>query len=77
MRPIIIRDKLSLLSTKSHGNKSKLRVGKISLEESLSKVTNSSIMENPQFGRVSGCCYGYCDKLCDWWIKLSALNMIG
>ena len=38
---------------------------------------NSSILENPQFGRVSGCCYGYCDKLCDWWIKLSALNMIG
>ena len=25
----------------------------------------------------SGGCYGYCDKLCDWWIKLSALNMIG
>ena len=24
-------------------------------------------------------CYGYCDKLCGWWIrpKLSALNMIG
>ena len=49
----------------------------ISLEESLSKVTNSSILENPQFGRESGCCYGYCDKLCDWWIKLSALNVIG
>ena len=31
----------------------------------------------PKFGRVSGCCYGYCDKFSDWWIKLSALNMIG
>ena len=38
---------------------------------------NSSILENPQFGRVSGCCYGYWDKLCDWWIKLRAINMIG
>ena len=47
------------------------------LAELLSKVTNSSILENPQFGGVSDCCYGYCDKLCDWWIKLSALNMIG
>ena len=44
---------------------------------SLSNVTNLSILENPQFGRVSGCCYGYCDKFCDWCIKLSALNMIG
>ena len=50
---------------------------RVSLAESLSKVTNSYILENPQFGRVSGCCYGYCDKLCDWWIKLSALNKIG
>ena len=40
-------------------------------------ITNSSILENLQFGRVSVCCYGYCDKLCDWWIKLTALNMIG
>ena len=36
-----------------------------------------SILENSQFGGVSGCCYGYCDELCDWRIKLSALNMIG
>ena len=40
-------------------------------------LQNSSILENPQFGRVGSCCYGYCDKFCDWWIKLSALNMIG
>ena len=32
--------------------------------ESLSKVTNSSILEDHQIGRVSGRCYGYCDKLC-------------
>ena len=40
-------------------------------------VTNLSILQNPQFGRVGGCCYGYWDKFCDWWIKLRALNMIG
>ena len=28
----------------------------------------SSILENPQFGRVIGYCYNYCDKFCDWWI---------
>ena len=22
-----------------------------------------------KFGRISGCCYGYCDKLCDWWLE--------
>ena len=32
------------------------------------------ILENLQFGRVSGCCYGYCDKFCAWCIKLSALT---
>ena len=51
-------------------------------EKQLSRTTssvlkNSSILENPQFGRVSGRCYGYCDRLCDWRIMLSALNMIG
>ena len=40
------------------------------LAESLFKVANSSILENPQFGKVSGCCCGYCDKLWNWWIKL-------
>ena len=43
---------------------------------SLSNVNNSPILENSQFGRVSGC-YGYWDKFCDWWIKLRALNVIG
>ena len=44
---------------------------------SLPNVTNSSILENPQFGRVGGWCYSYCDKFCDWWIKLSAFNLTG
>ena len=44
--------------------------------ESLAKVTNSFILENTQLGWVSSCCFGYCDKLCDW-IKLNAHNMIG
>ena len=38
----------------------------ISSAETLSNVTNSSILGNPQFVRVSGCCYGYCDNVCDW-----------
>ena len=29
------------------------KIWKISLAETLSRVTNSSILENPQFGRVS------------------------
>ena len=33
------------------------------MAETLSNVTNSSILENPQFG-----CCGYCDNFCDWWI---------
>ena len=66
----VSRDKLGLLSSKSRGNKSKIKLGKISLAESLSKVTNSSILENPQFSRVTGCCYGYCDKL--WFVDASA-----
>ena len=44
------------------------KLGKISLADTLSNVTNSSILENPQFGRVSGCCCSYCDNFCDWWI---------
>ena len=52
-----------MLSSKSRGNKSKFKLGKISLAESLSKVTNSFILENPHFDSVSGCSYGYCDKL--------------
>ena len=38
-------------------------------------LQNLSILENLQFGRVSGCCYGYCDKFCDQWIKMSALKV--
>ena len=29
------------------------------------------------FFRISGCCYGYCDQFCDWWIRLKGLSMIG
>ena len=28
------------------------------------------------FFETSGCCYGYCDSLCDWWIWLTELSMI-
>ena len=53
------------------------KLEKISLAETLSNVTNASILENPQFGRVRGRCYGYFDKFCDWWTSLSTLDMIG
>ena len=38
------------------------QLGKITLAEILSSVTNSSILENPQFGRLRACYYGYCDN---------------
>ena len=37
---------------KEHLNTKCSKLGKISLPETLSSVTNSSILENPQFGRV-------------------------
>ena len=27
--------------------------------------------------RISGCCNGYCDQFCDWWIWLKGPSMIG
>ena len=41
------------LFVKEHLNTKCPKLGKISLAETLSRVTNSSILENPQFGRVS------------------------
>ena len=41
------------LLEKEHLNTECPKLGKISLAETLSRVTNSSILENPQFGRVS------------------------
>ena len=41
------------LLVKEHLNTESPKLGKISLAETLSRVTNSSILENPQFGRVS------------------------
>ena len=29
------------------------------------------------FFRRSGCCYGYCNQFCDWWIWRTGLSMIG
>ena len=49
----------------------KIHLGQTSLVKTMSKVRNSSILEIPQFtffSRISGCCYGYCDQFCDWWI---------
>ena len=40
------------------------------------KLLHSSFTVCCRFYRVIGCCYGYCEKFCDWWIKRSALNMI-
>ena len=35
---------------------------------STSKVNTSSILEILQILGINGCCYGYCDQICDWWI---------
>ena len=40
-------------------------------------VKKSSILTIPQFVfRISGCCYGYCEQYCYWWVKLSGLSAI-
>ena len=31
---------------------------------------------SPFFIWISGCCYGYCDRFCDWSIKSSGLSVI-
>ena len=41
------------LLAKKHLNTKYPKLGKFSLAVTLSSVTNSSILENPQFGRVS------------------------
>ena len=53
---------------KEHLNTKCPKLGKMSLAETLSNVTNSSILENPRFGRVSGCCHCHCDNFGDWCI---------
>ena len=47
---------------KEHFNTKCSKLGKVSLQETLSSVTNSSILENAQVSRVTGYCYGYCDN---------------
>ena len=43
----------------------------------MSKVKNFLQFGKTQFFfRISSCCYGYCDQYCDWWIRLSGLNMV-
>ena len=42
----------------------------------MSNVTNSTILENPQLGRVVVVVMVIMIKFCDWWIKPGALNMI-
>ena len=44
---------MSRFLMKEHLNTKCPKLGKISLAETLSSVTNSSILENPQFGGVS------------------------
>ena len=44
----------------------------MSKEETFVQFGNSSVF----FFRISSCCYGYCDQYCDWWIRLSGLNMV-
>ena len=47
----------------------------ISGRDNVRSKKNLSVLEIPQF--FDGCCYGYCDQFCDWWIWLTGLTMIG
>ena len=47
----------------------------ISGRDNVRSKKNLSVLEIPQF--FDGCCYGYSDQFCDWWIWLSGLTMIG
>ena len=49
----------------------------------MSEVKNSLILEISQlfflfsfFFLISGCCIGYCEQFCDWWIWFKGLSMI-
>ena len=54
-------NKCNLFCEKAFNSKNP-NFGKVSQAQTQSYVTTSSILENPQFGRVSVCWYGYCDK---------------
>ena len=46
--------------------------------ERVSKVKNFlHFWNSPVFFRMNGCCYGYCDQFCYWWILFGGLSMIG
>ena len=58
----------SLLVKEHLNTKCPEKLGKISLAETLSSVTNSSILENSQFGRVSVvvAMVNWLNNFCDW-----------
>ena len=56
----------------------KKNLGQTSPVGTVSKAKNLEISQGFFFSsKVSGCCYGYRDQFCDWWIKLSGLSTIG
>ena len=67
---------LIITTTISEKKGKQINLGQTSPVVTMSKVKNLEISWF-FFFRVSGCCYGYCDQLCDWWIKLSGHSMIG
>ena len=45
--------------------------------DNVKKKKNYSKSLQFSFFRRSGCCYGYCNQFCDWWIWRTGLSMIG
>ena len=52
----------------------KIHLGQTSPAGTMSKIT---FLYFRSFSfRISGCCYGYFDQFCDWWIESSGLSII-
>ena len=45
-----------------------MHLEQISVVETMLEIP--SFGNSPVFLSISGCCYGYCDKFYDWWIKV-------
>ena len=48
--------------------KHQIHLGQICDVQKMSKKKIPQLWKFHNFFRLSGCCYGYCDLICDWWI---------
>ena len=60
------RNKVLLPTNHNHYNfREKIHLGQTS---SVGQCVKQKIWKFPSFFRVTGCCYGYRDQFCDWWM---------